>query len=133
MAVFKAQAHSRELKQRLKLSYKGATIAESQDSEGFPTLTLTKATATSVIKIYMDGNAGRVNGLNLPQQVFSPHICEVTQDDGTLGVLDADQLEMIARVTAAVAKLGMKVIIQNTAGIVAILGSDEINPLIQSQ
>lgn len=130
MSVFKAQAHSRELKQRLSLSYKGATIAESQDNDGFPILTITKATATSVVKIYMDGNAGRVNGLNLPQQVFSPHICEVTQDDL---IDDADKSEMVARVTAAVAKLGMKVIIKDSTTTLAILKSDEINPLIQSQ
>ena len=131
MAAFKAQAHARELKQRLALSYKGTTIAETQDADGFPTLTLTNGAATSVIKIYMDGNAGRVNGLNLPQQVFSPHICEVNLDDGTTTA----EIEMNSRVIAAVAKLGMKVIIKNAAGTVthATLGSDEINPLIQSQ
>lgn len=150
MSAFKAQAHMRELVQRLKLSLAGAIIDQSQDAEGIPSIRVEKDGEAACLKIKMDGNASRTDGLGLPQRVYSPHIAEMLQD--------ADQTSAASkllklRLAAAVAKLGMKVIaweinkadmpvnaadfgaadLAAVCTLIDILPSDEINPLIQSQ
>lgn len=148
MSAFKAQAHMRELVQRLKLSLAGAVIDQSQDAEGLPAIRVAKGSDYVCLKIKMEGNAGRVDGLGLPQRVYSPHIAEMLQDSDS-----ATSAELKLRMHAAVAKLGMKIIaweiaeadmpasaaafqamdLAADAAKIAELPSDEINPLIQSQ
>jgi hypothetical protein len=145
MSAFKAQAHMRELVQRLKLSIKDAIIKQAQDADGLPAIRLEKGSDAILVKIKLDGNAGRVDGLGLPQRVYSPHICQLLQDADQSS---ADSKELKVRLAAAVGKLGMKVEVYErdladlpqaedfsttSATLVAILQSDEINPLIQSQ
>lgn len=151
MSAFKAQAHMRELVQRLKLSIAGATINQSQDADGLPSIRIEKNGEAMCLRIKMDGNASRVDGLGLPQKVYSPHIAEMLQDaDQTT----ADSKLLKLRMAAAVAKLGMKVIaweidkadmpvnaqdygsvadLSTVCTLIDIIPSDEINPLIQSQ
>jgi hypothetical protein len=151
MSAFKAQAHMRELVQRLKLSLAGATIDQAQDANGLPSIRVEKGTAKACLRIKMDGNAGRVDGLGLPQRVYSPHVAEMLQDSD---LTDTDSKQLKLRMAAAVAKLGMKVVVWEIADasipvnaqdyadvadlsavcdLVDVLPSDEINPLIQSQ
>lgn len=150
MSVFKAQATMRELKQRLQLTMPSAVLTDAQDANGYPAVKVLYQAETALAKIAQDGNAGRVDGLNLPQQSYSPHIAELLQDNDQTSVPAA---ELKSRMAAAMGKLGMKLIIKadtqanlNTAGAagfdaafvaapdsVATLRSDEINPLIQSQ
>jgi hypothetical protein len=138
VSQFKAQAHSRELKQRLSLSLSGATFSEALDAAGLPQLKIVKGSETMHVAIILDSNAGRVDGLGLPQRVYSPHICQMLQDDA------ASDLEMRAKVLAACAKLGMKLEVWEIATVpasfdltgatkTATIASDEINPLTVSQ
>lgn len=150
MSAFKAQATMRELKQRLQLTMPSASFSEAQDADGYPAIKVVLNTEVALAKIAQDGNAGRIDGLGLPQRSYSPHIAELLQDaDQT----SASSKELKARMTAAMAKLGMKLIIREDAkadlaaataatfdaawaaasATVVTLPSDEINPLIQSQ
>ena len=139
MSAFKCQAHSRELKQRLSLSIAGAAFSEALDAQGQPQLKIVKGSETMFVAISMDGNAGRVDGLGLPQRVYSPHICQILQDGDTIS-----DKEVRAKVLSACGKLGMKLELweKNTlpasfdlagATKVASIASDEINPLTISQ
>ena len=145
MSEFKAQAHMRELVQRLKLSIKGVVIEQAQDADGYPAIRVEKGTDAILVKIKVDGNAGRVDGLGLPQRSYSPHIAQLLQDSDQT---DQDAKELKVRLASAVGKLGMKVEVWDRtlatlpaasaftttgASLITILPSDEINPLIQSQ
>jgi hypothetical protein len=150
MSAFKAQAHIRELKQRLQLTMPSATITEAMDADGFSSLKIVNSTEVFLCKVITDGNAGRVDGLGLPQRSYSPHIAQALQDSDQTS---AASKALKARMSAALAKLGMKMIIKedtkaNLAAATAAtfdaayaaapatvitMGSDEINPLIQSQ
>jgi hypothetical protein len=173
MSVFKAQATMRELVQRLQLIMPAATITTTYNSatdtltQPVPTLTSPPGTPSIAViynaeyalaEILLDTNAGRVDGLNLPQQVYSPHIAELIQDSDQTSAAAAT---LKAIMQYSLAKLGMKVIIATntqaniiaaltlnggtqlpgsgfdtlfgTSTILLTLRSDEINPLIQSQ
>lgn len=141
MSVFAAQAKERELKQRLALVMPTATFREALDADGFPALEVTLGADIALVKIVTDSNAGRVDGLGLPQRVYSPHIIQMLQDTAAGKVLTA-------KMTAAVAKMGCKIKIRETAvssltlaafdadfaaaTTVCELPSDEINPLTTS-
>jgi hypothetical protein len=149
MSAFKAQAHMRELKQRLQLTMASATITEALDADGLPAIKIELSTEVAFAKIALADNAGRVDGLGLAQRVYSPHIAEMIQDSDQTS---AASKELKARLTAAMCKLGMKLAIKEddkatlaaasaaafdatfaAATAVVTLPSDEINPLIQSQ
>jgi hypothetical protein len=152
MSVFKAAAHMRDLQQRLQNILPDATIftANVDPTDGMPTLTILTEAENENVKIYVDGNAGRVDGLGLPQQAYSPHICSIVQDSATA---DAAEFKSRANIVAAAAKLGMKVILTKAAsagaattwalaqaavtadsGAISItMPSDDINPLTMSQ
>lgn len=150
MSVFKAQATMRELKQRLQLQMPSAVISDAQDSDGYPAIMVTIASNHALAKIAQDGNAGRVDGLGLPQRSYSPHIAQLIQNNDLATVAAA---ELKARMVAAMGKLGMKLVIKadadadlasaGAAGFdtewaaapdaVATIRSDEVNPLTQSQ
>lgn len=138
MTAFKCQAHSRELSQRLKLAIADLAIDEALDANGMPELKIAKGAETLFVKIETLDNAGRVDGLGLPQRVYSPHKCTILQDAA------ASDLEVRAKVLAACAKLGMKLLVFENAAMptswdltgatkTAEIASDEINPLTQSQ
>jgi hypothetical protein len=138
MTAFKCQAHSRELSQRLKLSIADLAIEEALDANGMPELKIEKGSEAILVKIETLDNAGRVDGLGLPQRVYSPHKCTILQADA------ASDLEVRAKVLAACAKLGMKLMVYEAAAVpaswdlagatkTAEIASDEINPLTQSQ
>jgi hypothetical protein len=125
-------------------------MTDALDSNGYPAVSILYSSETVLAKIAQDGNAGRVDGLGLPQRSYSPHIAEMLQDSNHT---TAAAKELKARMAAAMSKLGMKLIIKEdtnanlvsagAAGFdaafaaapatVATLPSDEINPLIQSQ
>jgi hypothetical protein len=139
MSEFKAQAHARELKQRLQLSVSDATLSDSLDESGLPVVKLEKGSESIFVKISLADNAGRVDGLGLPQRVYSPHIAQVLQEESAA----ATELETRAKVLAACAKLGMKLEVWEAAGPtsfdlsgatkIATIASDEIHPLVMSQ
>ena len=151
MSMFKAAAHMRELKQRLGMLLPASTLSDNVDSDGMPLLVVKTNSEYENIKIYVDGNADRVDGLGLPQKAYSPHICQVVQESAA----PAGSAEAIARakILSAVAKLGMKIILEEAASagaaaswadalaavaadagaITAVIPSDEINPLTMSQ
>lgn len=139
MSEFKAQAHARELKQRLQLSVEGAALSESLDASGLPVLKLTKGSESIFVKIGLAGNAGRVDGLGLSQRVYSPHVCEILQEEAAV----ATELDARAKVLAACAKLGMKLDVWEVtapsafdlsgATKVASIASDEVHSMTMSQ
>jgi len=138
MAQFKSQAHARELKQRLSLLVSGLSISENVDSNGMESLKLVKGSETIFIKIDVSDNAGRVDGLGLPQRVYSPHICKI------LRAATSSDLALREIVVAACAKLGMKLEIYEIAilpssfdltgaNLIVSIPSDEIHGLTLSQ
>jgi hypothetical protein len=138
MAQFKSQAHARELKQRLSLLVSGLSISENVDSNGMESLKLVKGSETIFIKIDVSDNAGRVDGLGLPQRVYSPHICKILRGD------TPSDLALREIVVAACAKLGMKLEIYEIAtlpssfdltgaNLIVSIPSDEIHGLTLSQ
>ena len=152
MSAFKAQATMRELLQRVSLQLPSATITQAQDSNGLPAAAISYGAFPEVlmVKINLDGNAGRVDGLGLAQRVYSPHIAQTIQDSDRTS---ADSKVLKARMDCILAKLGMKLDIhEDTAAHIAAssangfdalytgtstelvtIRSDEINPLTQSQ
>lgn len=142
MSLFKAQAHMRELKQRLQLQMASAVFTDSQDANGMPIEFIVNASESQFVKIEVDATAAsaRVDGLGLAQQVYSPH--KVTILRSSTAVDNATR----ERLVAACGKLGMKLDIYQIAGtpssyasdlagatLLVELRSDEINPLTQSQ
>jgi hypothetical protein len=145
MSLFKAQAHMRELKQRLKLlmsaaSFSGSQYADQLDANGMPILKVVNAGESQFIHIETVGNAGRVNGLGLPQDSYSPHKAEILRVPAA-NAADAATREIVL---SACSKLGMRLEIweQNPlpasfdlsgATMLLALPSDEINALTMSQ
>jgi hypothetical protein len=139
MSVFKAQAHARELKQRLSLLIAGAVITSSLDSSGQPETKIVSGAETIFVKISLQGNAGRVDALGMPQTVYSPHQCQILQDGDTVSDKNARAI-----VLSACTKLAMKMELWeiNTlpssfdltgATLISSIPADEINGLQQSQ
>ena len=151
MSVFKASAHMRELKQRLSILLPSSTITEASDTDQMPTLIVATNSEKEHIKIEVDGNQGRVDGLGLSQRAYSPHICKMIQESAAAA--GAAEASARAKILSACAKLGMKIIMQEaadagaaaswTAAVAAVtadtgavtttIPSDEINPLTSSQ
>ncbi|MGH7240989.1 MAG: hypothetical protein ACREGB_01695 [Candidatus Saccharimonadales bacterium] len=147
MAIFKAQAHARELKQRLFLSIKGVTLADAADSaDGFPVLFISRNSENMFVKIQMlPDTAAHVDGLGLPQRLYSPHQCLLVEEPAATAI----DFDMRYRVLDAVAKLGMKLDIYEGTGVVtdttyaaalahattlvSDIRSDEVHPLTESQ
>jgi hypothetical protein len=129
----------RELKQRLSLSISGAVFTESMDAAGFPEMKVVASGETIFVKIETLDNAGRVDGLGLPQRVYSPHKCEILQDADTIS-----SLAVRYTILGACAKLGMRLEIWEKAALpssfdlsgatqVDVIRADEINPMTSSQ
>jgi hypothetical protein len=172
MSAFTAQAKMTELMQRLQLQMPTAVLTESYDTSGFPQLVITlvntdASTDTALIKVLVDPaenlptqvpwgsgfDAGRQDGLGLPQRLYSPHIVEIVQDSDQ-AVSAAVILK--ARTLAATSRMGLKLIVcadtlahitaealvmstfdtyfaaLAVAGPAVTIRSDEINPMTQS-
>lgn len=71
--AFKAQAMARRFKQQVALVVSGLTLTESFDSSNYPIEKVVKGAEIVWVKIESRGNAGRVDGLGLPQRAYSPH------------------------------------------------------------
>lgn len=170
MALFKAQAHARDLQQRLQILvptavFNATPTAPQLDALGFPIISFTHAGETQWIYITTeyaaetgapvgsDPNGGQgatpsnhVDGLGLPQRVYSPHMCQIYRE--AIATPPADNNGQNA-VLAAVALMGMKVLIWEGTGVestttlagaqaaattlVTKVPSDYINPLTNSQ
>lgn len=140
MTAFKAQAHQRELKQRLTLQTKGLVVVESLDSAGMPIAKYTKGSEVIWVKIETLPNASApVDSLGLAQRLYSPHRVQILRDSDTIS--DAAFRELV---TAACGKLGMKMEIWQQATLpssfdlsgatkVADIAADEVNSLTLSQ
>lgn len=146
---FKAQAMMRDLAVRLKNRTKDLSAAEeSVDADRFPTLALAVGGKYAFIRISTDyersDESGKVDGLGLPQRVYSPHKCELVQEDAATA--DALTLNLRAQIMAEVVKLGTKVCVLegpavqdetdfasafSLAAKVAEIKSDDIHPLTQ--
>ncbi|HSV26692.1 MAG TPA: hypothetical protein VLH60_02260 [Sedimentisphaerales bacterium] len=149
MSVFKAQAVARELKQRLALQ--GLVVTESADAAKFPILSIVAAAEQLHVKIEMlPDPAAHVDGIGLPQRLYSPHMATLIESILPSGALPADQTASLIvreRVFAAVAKLGMKIALRVIDGAVSPdyatalaasalateIRSDEIHGLTMSQ
>ena len=116
LEIFKAAAMARDLKQRLELalSAEGVEIVAGTDSENWPTLLIKKgdldADDKMALAIRVDGNAGRVDGIGLPQAGYSPH--RVDMVISTDGLQEADEA-LRRRVTVEAAKLGAELEIRD--------------------
>lgn len=146
MSLFKAQAHMRELRQRLSLSIPAATFVDDLDANSMPILVVSHASEKQFIKIETLDNAGRVDALGLPQRVYSPHKCSLIREATATPPADILGREIVS---AAIAKLGMEIDIYEGTGVKTAanyaaaealaptvtvkIRSDEINPLTQSQ
>lgn len=138
MANFKAQAHMRELKQRLSLSIAAASFQDAIDANGNPSMKVVSGAESIWIHIEDVGNAGRVDGLGLAQRAYSPHKVQLLRASA------ASDMAAREKCVAACAKLGMKMEIWEEAVVPASfdlsaatkiveIRSDEINPLTSSQ
>jgi hypothetical protein len=148
MSLFKAQAHMRELKQRLSMQMQSASFEDALDANGMPILVISENSEKHFVKIKtLDDASGHIDGLGLAQQVYSPHECLILREDQATSAPGNQDLR--AKLDIACGKLGMKLTIKEGPGvkvaadyaaadalattIVAIIRSDEINPLTQSQ
>lgn len=165
MALFKAQAHMRDLTQRLQMLLPQAVFNSSLDSNGFPILEVinnsenewiyitTEYAAQSGAPVGSDpaGGSGptpsnHVNGLNLPQEIYSPHMCQIYREASATPPADQNGRNQIQ---SQASLMGMKILIWEGAGVksttslsaaqaaattlVSSVPSDYINPLTQSQ
>ena len=142
MTAFKAQAMSQRLQQQLNVSMQGLAFVLSFDSNGYPTLAVTKSAETVWVYIADQGNAGRVDGLGLPQRAYSPHVVQILREDWA-GNTAPTQLEMRERITAECVKLGAEVqiweheaptaFVLTGAALIADIFPDPINKLTNGQ
>jgi len=117
---FKSQAISRDLAVRIKNLAAGVAIEESVDADRFPTLKCSVGAKSVFVRISTDHERseddGSVDALGLAQRVYAPHKCELLQEEAATPP-DASTLAMRAVVLAECAKLGMKLVIREGAGV----------------
>jgi len=165
MSLFKAQAHERDLQQRLQILLPAATFVYSQDTQGFPILKVTNGGETEWIYITTEYAAqsgapvgsdpaggsgptpsGHVDGLGLPQRVYSPHMCQIYREASATPPADQNGRNQIQ---SQASLMGMKILIWEGTGVastttlaaaqaaatseVSTIPSDYINPQTNSQ
>lgn len=112
MTMFAAQAVVQKLKENLDLAIGQESYALSYDAAGFPILKVTKG-QNLFLKCDIYEASGMVDGLGLPQRVYSPHkmifICE------TLATLTAK--ESFFKVLAYASQMGMKLEVFEGTGV----------------
>ena len=141
MTAFKAQAMSQRLQQQLNVSQAGLAFVLALDTNGYPTLAVTKGSETVWVYIADQGNAGRIDGLGLPQRAYSPHVVQILREDWATTA--PTQLEMRERITAECVKLGAEVqiweheapsaFVLTGAALIADIFPDPINKLTNGQ
>lgn len=165
MSLFKAQAHSRDLVQRLQILLPSATITQFLDSLGFPYFSITNASETQWVYTTTEYSAqtgapvgsdpaggtgptpsNHVDGLGLPQRIYSPHQCQIYREASATPPADQNGRN---QVQSQASLMGMKLLIWEGTGVkstttlaaaqaaattfVSDVPSDYINPLTQSQ
>jgi len=145
--TFKAQSLARDLAVTLQYSIKGSAVASQSDSNGFPVIQVSVGAKKSWISITTDAavsdEAGKVDGIGLPQRVYTPHVCTLVQE--AAATADATTMDMRSQMLAHVVKLGTKVLVKEgtnvedaasytaalalTPVLTAKISSDLINPL----
>lgn len=145
--VFKSVAVSRDLAVRLKNRIKSVIVVESIDAQRFPTQKVSIGAKSVFIRISTDSarslEDGHVDGLGLPQTVYSPHKVELLQEVALTA--DATTAALRVQVISECAKLGMKLIVLEGTNVedaadyaaaavlattvAATIKSDDINPL----
>ena len=148
MSLFKAQAHMRELKQRLQIQMPTANFGDALDASSMPILVINENSENHFVKIQtLPDAANHVDGLGLAQRVYSPHEAIILREAQATSA--AGNQDLRAKLDIATGKLGMKLTIREGTGVaaaasyaaadslatttVAEIRSDEINPLTQSQ
>jgi hypothetical protein len=134
---FKAQAMMRDLAVRLKNRTKDLSAAEESVGGKYAFIRISTDYERS-------DESGKVDGLGLTQRVYSPHKCELVQEDAATA--DAATLNLRAQIMAEVSKLGTKVCVLEGPAVqdetdfasafalavkVAEIKSDDIHPLTQ--
>ena len=142
MTAFKAQAMAQRLKQQLPQVVAGVTVVQSLDVNGFPTLACTVSAETVFVKITDQGNAGRVDGIGMPQRAYSPHKVQILRENIGTSV-EPTQWPLREAVVAESVKLGSLVEIWEmedptvfdltTATLLVSLPQDPINKLTNGQ
>ena len=77
MSSRKAQALSARLQQQLNVSKLGLALVTSYDSDFYPTLAVSLGAETEWLHFASLGNAGRVDGIGMPQRDYSPHMVQL--------------------------------------------------------
>lgn len=87
MAAFKAKAAAKVLAERLKILVNGISIIETEDSNKWPILAITKGLEQAYVKIDDTGVGLRVDQVTgAPQRFYNPHKITVIKDTATLAV-----------------------------------------------
>lgn len=108
--AFKSAAMARGLKQEIELTVPGVVIEESMDSAHFPIMKFVKGSETIFVKIETKESAGRVDGIGLPQRMYSPHEIVMLQDSDTVS-----DKNLRYHLMASVAKMGSKISVYEIA------------------
>lgn len=142
MTAFKAQAMAQRLKQQLPQVVAGVTVVLSVDVNGFPTLACTVSAETVFVKITDQGNAGRVDGIGMPQRAYSPHKVQILRES-VAGSVTPSQYPLREAVVGESVKLGSLVEIWEveaptsfdltSATLIVSLPMDPINKLTNGQ
>ena len=141
MSAFKAQAISRELRQRIEAAASGLTITEAQDSSFMPILKIVKGGETIYVKTEVEPNpSGGVDALDLQQRIYSPHRLTILRLEAA-ALVDAELRELV---TAEATKAGAKTLIYEVdpvpasydltgAALIAEIKSNQWHPLTLSE
>lgn len=112
MSAFKAQAMSRDLRQRLEAQLAGLVVAASTDADFMPILKLTLGGESMYAKIETQPDtSGAVDGLGLAQRVYSPHQITLLQQTSVTSV------DLRQHLYAEAARTGTKVRIYQCADV----------------
>jgi hypothetical protein len=123
VSLFKAQAHMRDLTQRLQILLPTATITQYLDPQGFPYINVSNTVSASTDSewIYITTEpdpSNHVNSLGLPQTLYSPHECQIYREaQATAPTYQGERNQVLAQASL----MGMKVIVQEGTGIAALV------------
>ena len=148
--VFKSQAIARDFVVQAKNRIVDVDVIQGLDADRFPTMQFKIGAKSVFVRISTDFERsqedGHVDGLGLPQNVYSPHKIELIQESagGTI-IPDPTTLNMRLQVANLCSQQGMKFFVKEAEAVedaadydaaialnpvvVAEIRSDDINPL----